>query len=61
MSPKAIKTPLLTASGNSRIRGSGKKSQKVKENKAQKEKGLIILKNLSDTDILIIPETQLKP
>ena len=61
MSPKATKTPLSTASGNSRTRGSGKKSQKVKENEAQKEEGLTILEDLSDTDIIIIPETQLKP
>ena len=61
MSPKATKTPLSTASGNSRTRGSGKKSQKVKENEAQKEEGLTILEDLSDTDITIIPETQLEP
>ena len=61
MSSKATKTPLLTASGNSRTRGSGKKSQKAKENEGQKEKGLTVLKDLSNTDITIIPETQLKP
>ena len=61
MSSKAIKTPLLTASGNLRTRGSGKKSQKAKKNKGQKEKGLTVLKDLSNTDIIIIPETQLEP
>ena len=36
MSPKAAKTPLSTASGISRTRGPGKKSQKVKEDKQVK-------------------------
>ena len=61
MSPKATKTPLLTASGNLRTRGSSKKSQKAKENKAQKEEGLVVFKDSLDTDIIIIPETQLEP
>ena len=61
MSPKATKTPLSTASGNSRTRGFGKKSQKAKENEAQKEEGLVVFEDSSDTDITIIPETQLEP
>ena len=61
MSPKATKTPLSTASGNSRTRGSSKKSQKAKENEAQKEEGLAVFEDSPDTDITIIPETQLEP
>ena len=61
MSPKTTKTPLSTASGNSKTRGSGKKSQKAEENEAQKEEGLIILEDSPDTAITIIPETQLEP
>ena len=57
MSPKATKTPLSTVSGNSRTKSSGKKLQKVKKNEAQKEENLIILEDLSNTDIIIIPET----
>ena len=44
MSPKTTATPLSTASGNSRTRGAGKKSQKVRENAAQNKAGF------SDTD-----------
>ena len=61
MSPKkSTATPLSTASGNLRNRGSGKKSQKVKENEAQKKDGLSVPEE-SDAEITIIPETQLEP
>ena len=57
MSAKSIST----ASGNSRTRGSGKKSQKAKENEAQKKDGFLVLEDMLDTDITMIPETQLEP
>ena len=61
MSLKIIVTPLLIVSGNSRTRGSREKSQKAKENEAQKKDGFLILKDMSNTDIIINPETQLEP
>ena len=61
MTPKSTATPLLAMSGNSRTRGSGKKSQKAKENEAQKKDGFLVLEDMPDTDITIIPETQLEP
>ena len=60
MSPKSTATPLSTASGNSRTRGSGKKSQKAKENEAQKKDGFLVLEDMPDTNITMIPETQLE-
>ena len=57
MSPKSTATPLSAASGNSRTRGSGKKSQKAKENEAQKINGFLVLKDMPDTDIIMILET----
>ena len=61
MSPKSTVTPLSTASGNSRTRGTGKKSQKVRENEAQKKAGFSVLEDMPDTDVTMIPETQLEP
>ena len=61
MSPKSTATPPLIVSENLRTRGSGKKSQKVKKNKAQKRDGFLALKDIPNIDIIIIPETQLKP
>ena len=61
MSPKSTATPLSTASGNSRTRSSGKNSQKVKENEAQRKDGFLVLEDMPDTDITMIAETQLKP
>ena len=67
MGPKSITTPHLTARGNSRARGAGKKSQKVRENEAQKKVGFLdidgfsVFKDMPDADIIMIPETQLEP
>ena len=61
MSPKSTATPLSAASGNSRTIGLGKKSQKAKENKAQKMDGFLVLEDMPDTDIIMILKTQLKP
>ena len=68
MSPKTAATPLsTTASGNSRTRGAGKKSLKVRENEAQKKAGFSdtdgfsVLEDMPDADVTMIPETQLEP
>ena len=66
MSPKTTATPLSTVSGNSRTRGAGKKSLKVRENEAQKKAGLSdtdgfsVLEDMPDADVTMIPETQLE-
>ena len=63
MSSKTTATPLSTASGNSRTRGAGKKSQKVRENKAQKRAsfsdtdGFSVLEDMPDADVAMILET----
>ena len=67
MSPKTIAIPLSIASGNSRIRGAGKKSQKLRENEAQKKAGFsdtdgfLVLEDMPDANITMIQEIQLVP
>ena len=61
MSPKDTVTPLSAISGNTRIRGNGKitPSQKLKENAAQKKDDYLVLKDMPDADVKMIPEAQL--
>ena len=61
MSPKDIVTPLSAISENIRIRGDSRiiLSQKLKENAAQKRDSYLVLKDMPDIDVKIIPEAQL--